>query len=142
MNRVAITIAFLWWLIPSVLAQSDSAKEVEAVEHARIAAVERRDAEATTGFLAEDFASTNEQGRFVTRQQYLDRFRTNPMPVKLQHEDVIFRVYGDTAIITGKGTTTRSDGTLGGVTRYTHVYVKQRNQWKMVAMHNSNVAAP
>jgi ketosteroid isomerase-like protein len=141
MKRVLLVAAVCLALLPSVRAQSNAAKEVEAVEHARMAAVERRDAEAMPRFLADDFSSTSAQGRVTTRQQYLDGFRTNTTPVKLQHDEVVFRAYGDTVVITGKATTARPDGTLA-VSRYTHVYVKQRNEWKMVAMHNSNVTAP
>jgi uncharacterized protein (TIGR02246 family) len=132
------------WVVLSVVlvAQANAVKDVEAVEHARMAAVEQRDVDAVAKFLTDDFTSIATSGRRSSKQQYLNGLRANPAPVKMLHEEVQVRVYGDTAIITGRSTVTRAaDGAQVGLTRYTHVYVKQRQQWKLAAMHNSAVAA-
>ncbi|MES2127008.1 MAG: nuclear transport factor 2 family protein [Pseudomonadota bacterium] len=123
------------------VAQSNPVKEIEAVEHARMAAVERRDADAAARFLTEDFASTNAQGRFLSRQQYLDAMRANPSPIKMHHDEVLVRVHGDFAVVTGRSIISQADGKTLAPTRYTHVYIRQGNEWKMMTMQNSPVAA-
>lgn len=120
--------------------QSDLAKDVEAVEHARMAAVEKRDADAVARFLTDDFTSIGTAGRRLTKQEYLDGLRANPAPVSMVHDEVQIRVYGDTAVITGRSTVTRlADAAPAGPTRYTHVYVRQGGQWKLAAMQNSTI---
>jgi ketosteroid isomerase-like protein len=142
MRRIVVVMATLVCATPlAAVAQTDPSKDVEAVEHARMDAVGRRDREAIARFLADDFAAIDGRGRFRTRDQYLEGFRPGSTPIKLVHDEVLIRMYGATAIITGRSAITRADG-APGFTRYTHVYVKQATGWKMVAMHNSNVEAP
>jgi ketosteroid isomerase-like protein len=142
MRRIVVVMATLVCAPPLIaVAQTDPSKDVEAVEHARMDAVGRRDREAIARFLADDFAAIDGRGRFRTRDQYLEGFRPGSTPIKLVHDEVLIRMYGATAIITGRSAITRADG-APGFTRYTHVYVKQATGWKMVAMHNSNVEAP
>jgi uncharacterized protein (TIGR02246 family) len=141
MRRLFLTPAVVVALSIVLGAQANTVKDVEAVEHARMVAVELRDAEAVAKFLTDDFTSIATSGRRSTKQQYLDGLRANPAPVKMLHEEVQIRVYHDTAIITGRSTVTRAaDGAQVGLTRYTHVYVKQGQQWKLAAMHNSTIA--
>ncbi len=121
-------------------AQQTPQQEVEAVENARIAATQQRDVQAIAAFLADDFVSTTSQGRLVGRAEYLANLRANPSPVRMRHEQVAVRVWGEAAVITGHAQTTRADGSVGMPSRFTHVYVKQNGRWQMVAMHNSTVA--
>ena len=141
MKRV-IPVVVAWTLFSVfAYAQLDPSKDVEAVEHARMAAVERRDVDAVARFLTDDFTSVGTSGRQSSKQQYLDGLRANPAPVRMQHEDVVIRIYSSTALITGRSTVTRAaDGSPVSLTRYTHVYIRQGNEWKMAAMQNSPVA--
>ena len=141
MKRVASVIAVWTAFTVCAYVQAEPSKDVEAVEHARMAAVEKRDVDAVAQFLTDDFISIGTSGRQSSRQQYLDGLRANPAPVRMQHEEVVIRVYGDSALVTGKSTVRRAeDGSPVTLTRYTHVYVKQGKYWKMAAMQNSTIA--
>ena len=124
---------------PPAAAQQTPEQEVAAVENARIAATQKRDADAVAAFIADDFIATNGQGRLTTRAQYLDNMRANPAPIQMHHNDVMVRVWGNAAVITGRADNTRPDGSLGTPSRFTHVYIKQGGRWKMVAMHTSSI---
>jgi hypothetical protein len=56
--------------------------------------------------------------------------------------DVQVRLYGDTAVVTGR---MRQRFVLGGIryandVRYTDVYVKRKGKWQIVSAHASTVA--
>jgi len=57
--------------------------------------------------------------------------------------DVRARTYGETTVVTGR---TQMVGVFGdvrfeAVSRYTHVYVRQNDQWKMVAAQGTKISA-
>jgi uncharacterized protein (TIGR02246 family) len=61
---------------------------------------------------------------------------------RYESSDIRSRVYGDTAIVTGRIKRTR---TIGGKTmdddwRFTKVYLRRANAWQVVSFHASNVA--
>ncbi len=122
-----------------------AAAEVERVEHARLAAILKGDFDAVEKFIADDFIATYTNGAVVNRAEYLDRQRSGRRRLtSADHDDVRVKVYGDAAVITGRFTgKVMVDGKEQAfLTRYIHVYVKEHGQWWMVAMQNTNLAAP
>ncbi len=122
-----------------------AAAEVEGVEHARLAATLKGDVDAVEKFIAGDFIATRPNGTVANRAEYLDGMRSGRRRLtSADHDDVRVRVYGDAAVITGRA---RGKLMVDGkeqafLTRYIHVYVKEHGQWRMVAMQNTNLAAP
>jgi ketosteroid isomerase-like protein len=59
----------------------------------------------------------------------------------LAFDDVKVSIYGDTAVVTGRATL--SDLSFGQESnhpgRFTHVYVKEQDQWKMVAAQSTDI---
>src|SRR5439155_21127710 len=55
-----------------------------------------------------------------------------PLPA-LSIEDSKVRVYGDAAVMTGSLVETNRDGRRELVLRFTNTYIKQKEQWRMVA---------
>ena len=58
--------------------------------------------------------------------------------------DLKVRVYGDTAVVTGKSS---AKGTIGGrelkgPVMFTRVYVKKRGKWQSVAFQQTPIVAP
>jgi ketosteroid isomerase-like protein len=138
----AVALAFGLWLASSTAAaQQTPEQEVAAVENARIAATQKRDAQAVAAFIADDFMSTSGQGRVIDRAQYLDNMRANPAPIQMHHNEVLVRAWGNAAVITGRADNARADGTPTTPSRFTHVYIKRNGRWQMVAMHTSTIAA-
>jgi len=125
-------------------AQSDSAiaRQVEEIENRRLAAMEKGDIDEVARFIADDFMVTSGTGRNADRDEYLKRLRAAAMPrPHLVHDEVRIRVYGDTAIITGRSHSVVDGREQPAQVRYTHVYVKRGGAWQMVAMHVSSIAA-
>jgi ketosteroid isomerase-like protein len=120
--------------------QSDASSEVLAAEDARLAAMERGEITTVANYIHPDFSVTSAQGQVSDRATYLERLSKATGPrAHLVHDEVQVRVYGSTAIISG-----RSRSVVNGVeqpqaSRYTHVYVKDGTGWRMVAMHVSSV---
>ena len=135
--RLAAPLLLLVIVSSPALAQRGA--DVEAIENARVQAVERGNPEEIAKFLADDFLSLGGRGA-QTKQQYLDGFKSSPHTSKMIHTDVKVRTYGDTAVITGHSNTTRSDRAMPLITFYTHVYVKRAGEWKLVSMQNTAVA--
>ena len=92
---------------------------------------------------ADDFTITYEDGSVRNKAQYLAMARraVRDPNVSQWTEDSVVRVYGDTAIITGrflykvrdkdKETTTES--------RYTDTYIRRNGSWQVVASHLSRI---
>lgn len=60
---------------------------------------------------------------------------------KLTSTDVTVKLYGDTAVLTGRSGIVSNDasGTLAGETRWTRVFVRQSGGWKLVAFQGTLV---
>jgi len=126
-------------------AAAGSAAAVEQTEKARLAAMLKGDYGTVENFIADDFIVTSPDGTTANKAVYLDRLRSGRRrPTSVVHDDVRVRVYGDVAVITGRSTgRLMVDGQEQAVVvRYTHVYTKERDQWRMVAMHVSPGTVP
>ena len=120
-----------------------AAAEVERVDHARLDAILKGDFDAVEKFLADDVIRTFSNGAVANKAEYLDRQRSGQRRLTSSvHDDVRVRVYGDAAVITGRSTgKLMVDGKEQALlVRYTHVYVKQHGQWRMVALHAGPVS--
>lgn len=151
LNRIAAPVVCLL-LAGCVIGQSrapeaaaGSAAAVEQTEKACLAAMQTGDYSVVENFIADDFILTTPYGATANKALYLDRLRSGrPRPTSVVHDDVRVRVYGDAAIITGRSTgQLMINGIeLAVVERYTHVYAKQGDQWRIVAMQMSVGTVP
>lgn len=87
-----------------------------------------------------DYVHTRPNGVVSDREQFLasvrqDRAEPNVNYDKLTSTDVTVRVYGDTAVLTGRSGIVSDDaaGTLEGETRWTRIFLRQGGAWKLVA---------
>ena len=84
--------------------------------------------------LAEDFLSTNPDGSFVDRAEFLARL-ARPYPGKdLQAVDVRIRLLGEVAIIHAGFRDTKPGG-QGGRGRYTDIWARRQGRWLCVSAH-------
>jgi len=82
--------------------------------------------------LSEDFLNSNADGTLVDRAAFLRQIAP-PCPVSnFDVEDVRIRILGDTAIIHGRTTYTKSNG-QAAAGRYTDVWVRQGGRWVCVS---------
>jgi len=99
---------------------------IRSVQHSDVAAFRR--------FLAPEFMCSNGDGSYLDREEFL---RVSAAPVKisgLEASEVDVRILGDTAVIHGRTSFVKPDGTRGGG-RYTDVYQRRDGRWSCVAAH-------
>ena len=125
-----------------------SGAEQELVELDRnfIDAYIRNDSAFMENILSDDVFIINTEGKILSKGDALKlRFGPNPgvtYDVSNPVDEVIVRLYGDTAVVTGR---TMLKATYKGKTftilgRYTRVYVKSQGRWRVVVFHSNNIS--
>ncbi len=122
---------------------SRAEQSVRQLENELIEAQMRGDTTVFGRILADDFTGTNAFGTVANKAEVLNLYRTGSIKREsVSLDDVNVRVYGDTAVVTGratlKGQFTGQDTT--GKFRYTRVYVKRNGRWQVVAWQATRIA--
>ena len=99
-----------------------------------IDSVQNQDVKRFDEILAAEFYCSNPDGSIVDRAGFLQQTAQPVTISNLKSEDVMIRILGDAAIIHGRTTYTKADGTRGGG-RYTDVWAKYGGQWRAVSAH-------
>lgn len=146
MNRivtVVCAVAFsLAALLTSVSAE-DVQEHLKKLEKDRAAAVVKNDVATLDKQTADDYTLITMNGQMSSKSQMLDNFKTGKSKVTSNEvSDLNVRVYGDTAVVTGKA---EVKGTLGGqdangTVMFTRVYVKKGGRWQSVAFQQTRVS--
>jgi hypothetical protein len=122
--------------------QGSREREVESAENRRFEAMLRSDVEALGRLLADDLIYTHSNGIVDTKARYLESLKSGDLKyISIEREDVKLRVYGNTAVITGRGLfKARSRGQeLNSRLRFTDVWVRNRGAWRMVAWQSTRI---
>ncbi|HEV7475887.1 MAG TPA: nuclear transport factor 2 family protein [Pyrinomonadaceae bacterium] len=101
-----------------------------------LAAEERVDRAALNRIIADDFVGTGPMGTSVSKSDVIPREGSEGHGLAISGQDIKVRVFGDTAIVTGRGIP-KTQG--GHELRITVVFVKRVDRWQMVAGHLSAV---
>jgi hypothetical protein len=104
------------------------------MDKAWTAAELKGDKTAAGAFVAEDFRATGQDGTIDDKASYLKGLEATTDTDMA--DDYNVRVFGNTAIMTHRGTVT---GKNPLVYRSTHVWMKRGGKWQIVAHHSSNV---
>ncbi len=98
------------------------------------------------GVLHPEYVHTRPNGVVSDRAQFLasvkqDEAEPNVNYDKLTSADIKVRLYGDTAVVTGRSGIVSDDasGTLNGETRWTRIFIRQGGTWKIVAFQGTLV---
>jgi ketosteroid isomerase-like protein len=114
---------------------SDADTEIlERLNEDYIASVQRSDVRRFEEILAEDFLNTNADGSLVDRAGFLAQIAKPAGISGLVARDVRIRILGDVAIIHGRTTYAKPDGT-SGAGRYTDIWARRQGSWLAVAAH-------
>ncbi len=100
-----------------------------------LSAEERHDRPTLQRIIADDFEGTAPMGHTVFKNDVMPR-EGSPGGVAITTSDMKARVFGDTAVVTARGL--QKGGEKRDV-RFTVVFVKRGDEWKMVAGHLSAV---
>ena len=113
---------------------TDDVSIIEGMEAARLEAGLRKDVEAVSRATADDYMQIDADGNVLSKAAAMARIKSNYAKLRDNPvSEMVVRIYGDTAILTGLG---RPQGTIDGKAsvpiRYTRVYVRRNNQWQVV----------
>lgn len=107
---------------------------IHELEQQRIDAGLRKDVAALAATTADDYLQIDMNGNVRDKDTQMKRIATPEVKMESNVlDDVVVRVYGDTAVVTGRAT---AKGTIRGEPypriRFTRVYVKRDGAWKVV----------
>ena len=114
---------------------------IRKLDNERIQAQIHADATALDRIYAADFIGVGPSGTVRTKPQVISDFTSGDLKFQsITTDDVQVRVYGSTAVETGLSTMIGQDKgqTVPRDTRFTRVWVKQQEHWRLVANHYSS----
>ena len=103
-----------------------------------LAADERHDRATLNRIIADDFQGTGPTGRTVSKGDIIPRAEADTRGLAISAQDMKVRVFGDTAIISGRGLP-KIKAEEGSELRFTVVLVRRKGDWQMVGAHLSTV---
>ena len=149
MRRALFMAVFVLTVAPMGLGQNQSAgshrtsveEAIRKLDNERIQAQIHADSTALDRIYAADFIGVGPSGTVRTKPQVILDFTSGDLKFQsITTDDVQVRVYGNTAVETGRSTMNGQDKgqTVPRDTRFTRVWVKQQGRWRLVANHYSS----
>ena len=145
MKIALFSLAFIAGLVTGCVSQksgikSDPVAALRQLDQERIQAQVGADAAALDRLYAEDFIGIGPSGTVRTKAQVIADFTSGSLRFQsITTDDVQWRVYGDTAVETGRSTMNGQDRgkAVPRDNRFTRVWVKRQGRWQLVANHYS-----
>jgi len=150
--RKTFVIAVLVLIAASIaLGQKHSARRaprrnvdrvIRQVDYERIQAQIGADAAALDRIYANDFIGIGPSGTVRTKAQVIADFTSGDLKFQsITTDDVQVRVYGNTAVETGRSTMIGQDKgkAVPRDNRFTRVWIKQQGHWRLVSNHYSSL---
>lgn len=114
--------------------------ELRAVEERLSSTYASQDCDGWGSLLADEWTVTQITGHVVTKAQAMESCRKGPA-VKTTYDNLVFRTYGETAIVTGQTTaSTTGPSAQQVILRFTDVLVRRGGRWLVVTSHATRVA--
>ena len=113
---------------------------IRQLDHERIQAQIGANAVALDRIYADDFIGIGPSGTVRTKPQVISDFTSGNLKFQsITTEDVRVRVYGNTAVETGRSTMIGQDRgkAVPRDNRFTRVWVERQHRWQLVANHYS-----
>lgn len=123
-------------------AQASVEEQLLKMERDRAAAVVKGDVAMMEGLTSEDYILINANGRLSDKATTMRDIKTGVIKLTANEvSDMKVRVYGDTAVVTGKSS---AKGTIGGrelkgPVMFTRVYVKKSGKWQSVSFQQTPI---
>jgi hypothetical protein len=119
---------------------AEAEKELAALEQTLVKSALGGDRETYSAILAPDWTVTDVAGRVQTKTQVVEGlFSGEPPMADGKIDDVRVRLFGETAVVTGRTTATARNGSQVTL-RFTDVFVRQGERWLAVASQGTQVA--
>ncbi|MBV8543477.1 MAG: nuclear transport factor 2 family protein [Acidobacteria bacterium] len=136
----AFVAVLLTGCVSSAGNKRDPVSILKQLDQERIQAQIGADAAALDRLYAEDFIGIGPSGTVRTKPQVIADFTSGSLRFQsITTDDVLWRVYGDTAVETGRSTMDGQDKgkAVPRDNRFTRVWVKRQGRWQLVANHYS-----
>ena len=154
MNRIAtgvvVAAAFSLATVSAVPARGQGSTasvedQIKKMEKDRAAAVVKADVATLEKLTSDDYILINANGQLSDKTTTMNNIKTGNIKLTTNEvSDLKVRVYGNTAVVTGKSD---AKGTIGGrelkgPVMFTRVYVKKDGKWQSVAFQQTPIIAP
>ena len=119
---------------------SKDTEQILAIEHARNEAILHADAAALAAMTSDDYTFITLRGELRTKAEIVKGFASGAFKYESrQISDLVVRIYGDSAVVTGRSTQKGEENhkDYSGAYRFTRVYVRQHGQWITVALQTT-----
>ena len=119
---------------------SSAKEEIKSLEDERNRAIVKGDAATLDRMTADDYTFITLRGELRTKSEIVKGFQSGSFKYASRTiSDLNIRVYGDTAIVTGRSTQEGAENgkDYSGDYRFTRVYVKQNGRWLTVALQTT-----
>jgi ketosteroid isomerase-like protein len=101
----------------------------------------KNDIEANDRLLADNWVNINPDGSITTKAKLMELLKDSPFRImSIDNDEVMVRVYGEAAVVTGRSTSKRASQGGEVITRqvrFTRTYAKIKEQWQVVSAHNT-----
>lgn len=112
-------------------------RELEQIEQRLAATYQAGDCAAWGAMLAPEWSVTHITAAVISKAEALDTCQSSKgMIQEARIDDLLVRVFGDAAVVTGRTTATTAGANPITVTlRFTDVFVRRSGRWQAVASH-------
>ena len=130
------------WLAVAVLGGQPAVEAVRAADAGRVRALLAADFVTVDRFLADELTYIHSNAKVDAKRAYLEPFLSGRTRYqRLEPSEVSIRVYGETAVLTGRmmsvalvaGSESRTD------LRFTSVWIFRDARWQMAAWHSTRI---
>ena len=154
MKVLIATLALMMAVTPSAFGQTTGQKgepgnegeqQILALEREWYEARQKRDVKSLEQLLADDVTLINPLGQFGDKQRALKALGAGTTTLESYTlEEVQVRLYGNTAVTTGRATVKGQTGgdDFSGAQRFTRVYVQRNGRWQLVAHQTTRITEP
>ncbi len=154
MRKTFVIGVLIFTTVSIALAQTQSARRnqntsveqvIRQLDHERIQAQIDANAVALNRIYADDFIGIGPSGTVRTKPQVILDFTSGELKFQsITTDDVRVRVYGNTAVETGRSTMIGQDKgkAVPRDNRFTRVWIKHGGRWRLVANHYSLLITP
>jgi hypothetical protein len=105
----------------------------------------KNDIEANDRLLADNWLNINPDGSITTKARLMKLLKESPFKImSIENDEVLVRVYGAAAVVTGRSKTKRGQGSdvVTRHVRFTRVYARNKGRWQVVSAHNTLISEP
>ena len=145
MRRMSIIAVLVLSAVSRAFGQQSTEQAVRQVDQERIHAQITADIEALRRIYADDFLGIGPTGVVRNKAQVVADFTSHTVSYQsITTGDVLVRVYGNTAVETGRSTMVGQDKgkAVPRDNRFTRVWVLKDGRWQLVLNHYSPMTSP